>query len=641
MCGSTVIDGYTFYLGVTRFYEAHLDLESSIRPITSLIRDAIFRPKHAISSPGRASLKIRPLGELIDMFHTYKASLPVDKVYALLGMSSDDPSTAGLLPNYKVPWKELFKDLVKFVLGKDVSVETSKDSQRAVIKSKGCILGQVSSIKRDDRQHVNITSRNASWDLGGKTEWTLQASAKPIEERDIICILHGSSKPTIIRPCKDHFAIIVIAATPLNEGGSFGWPETSQSITHFLRDFFLVWDWEKPLGESQDQEHETLIKANSQALEYSKVEFGDHLDKTTRLWDAIMILDDSGEYEKADERLLEARRGYVTAFRKEHLPRLNSQYGRTPLSFVAGEGHEDIVKVLFGTVDPDLKDGKSGRTPLSWAAANGHKGIVKLLLATEMVDADSKDKSSRTPLWWAAANGHEGVVKLLLATEKVDADSKDKSSRTPLWWAAENGHEGVVKLLLATEKVDADSKDKSSWTPLWRAASNGHEGIVKLLLATEKVDADLKDKSSWTPLSWAAANGHKGIVKLLLATETVDADSKDKSSRTPLWWAAANGHEGVVKLLLATEKVDADSKDKSSQTPLRRATENGHEDVVKLLLATKKVDADSKDKYGQTLLWLASRNGHDSIVKLLLATEKVDADSKNKYGQTLQWLGCR
>ena len=183
------------------------------------------------------------------MFHTRQASDPLDKVYALLGMSSDDPSKAGLQPNYTISWEELFQQLIKFILGKDVSMETF--SQRAVIKSKGCILGQVSSVRRDDRQNVIITSRNAAWDLGGEIEWTLQASAKSIQERDIICLLYRASKPTIIRLCKDHFAVIVIAASPLNKSGSFGWPETSQSITQSLRDFLLVWDWENPQGFSR------------------------------------------------------------------------------------------------------------------------------------------------------------------------------------------------------------------------------------------------------------------------------------------------------------------------------------------------------------------------------------------------------
>ena len=339
-------------------------------------------------------------------------------------MSLDDPRKAGLQPDYTKPWEELFEQLVKFALGIDIIVKTS--SQRAVIESKGCILGQVSSVRRDDRQNVTITSRNVAWDLGGTIEWALQASAKPIQEHDIICLLYGASKPTIIRLCKDHFAVVVIAVTPLNGSSSFGRPKTSQSTTQFLRDFLLVWDWENPYGKLQDQgEYEALTKTYSQALVYSKAESGGYLSEATRLWNDIMILDDLKEYSKADERLLKARSGYVAAFGKDHLPGLISQYGRTLLSFAAGEGHEDITKRLLDIVDPNIKDGKSGRTPLSRAAENGHEAVVKLLLAHGQVEADEKDGDSRTPLSRAAGNGHEAVVKLLLE-HGAEADEKDK-----------------------------------------------------------------------------------------------------------------------------------------------------------------------------------------------------------------------
>ncbi|PVH72420.1 HET-domain-containing protein, partial [Cadophora sp. DSE1049] len=308
MCGSTEIDGYAFCLGLKSLrksqklsFIASPELQS-LPSLTDLIERAGLRPKHITNSLERYSLEICSLAELVDMFHTREASDKRDKVYALLGMSSDDPGKAGLRPDYGASWKTLFEQLVKFILGEDVSVETSDDCQRAVIKIKGCILGQVSSIRMDDRQNVNVT-RNAAWDLGGTVEWTLQASAKPIQVHDIICLLHGASKPTIIRLCKDHFAVIVIAATPLNRSSSFGWPETSQSITQFLRDFLLVWDWKPLQGKLHDQgEYETLTKTYSQALDYSKAESGDYLDEATKLWNDIMILDDLGEYDKADER---------------------------------------------------------------------------------------------------------------------------------------------------------------------------------------------------------------------------------------------------------------------------------------------------------------------------------------------------
>ena len=41
------------------------------------------------------------------------------------------------------------------------------------------------------------------------------------------------------------------------------------------------------------------------------------------------------------------------------------------------------LRASLSTQDKDY-----GRTPLSWAAENGHDGIVKLLLETGKVDAD-------------------------------------------------------------------------------------------------------------------------------------------------------------------------------------------------------------------------------------------------------------
>jgi hypothetical protein len=54
----------------------------------------------------------------------------------------------------------------------------------------------------------------------------------------------------------------------------------------------------------------------------------------------------------------------MIAFRKENSLGLLGAYGRTLLSFVAGEGHEDVVKLLLVIAHLDLKDGKLGRTPL-------------------------------------------------------------------------------------------------------------------------------------------------------------------------------------------------------------------------------------------------------------------------------------
>lgn len=78
-----------------QLYDDHPDLHSLTPPVTKLIKDAGFRPKYQPNQQGRLPLSICPLGKLVDMFHARKASRLHDKVYALFGMSSDDPIEAG------------------------------------------------------------------------------------------------------------------------------------------------------------------------------------------------------------------------------------------------------------------------------------------------------------------------------------------------------------------------------------------------------------------------------------------------------------------------------------------------------------------------------------------------------------------
>ena len=127
-CGSSELDGFTFCLGIdlSISYDMRPDLQNLVPPIMYLVRDATFRPRHETSlseasqleasQPSTFSLNIHPLGELVDMYHTRKATNRLDKVYALLGMSSDDPGTAGLSADYTTSWGTIFRKLIQFSL---------------------------------------------------------------------------------------------------------------------------------------------------------------------------------------------------------------------------------------------------------------------------------------------------------------------------------------------------------------------------------------------------------------------------------------------------------------------------------------------------------------------------------------------
>lgn len=150
--GPTEINGYAFYSGLSALnlsYKAHPDLQPLIRSVAYLIRGAVFRPRYATSRPGRFSLDICSLGQLVDIYHTRKATKRRDKIYALLGMSSNDPSITGLSANYEISWGQLFQQLVNFFFSERVSVDTWDDKEMALIRGKGYVLGEVSLVERD------------------------------------------------------------------------------------------------------------------------------------------------------------------------------------------------------------------------------------------------------------------------------------------------------------------------------------------------------------------------------------------------------------------------------------------------------------------------------------------------------------
>ncbi|EHK46644.1 hypothetical protein TRIATDRAFT_23808, partial [Trichoderma atroviride IMI 206040] len=257
MFHSMDMDGLAFCTGLTALNHDFKDpdTQNRIRSAAYLIKGAGLRPKHLATFSDRFSLNICPLGELVDMYHTRKAKDLRDKIYALLGMSSD--TLSGLLPNYNMLWRDLFRQLVHSLVGEQALVNTWDNQQVAVIKHTGCVLGKVLSVSNagawDERQSIDVSiaiddGSEDLWRWDGC--WTLQASAKSIQQGDVLCLLQGASKLTIIRPCEDYCVVVAIAVTAIGykrlEGTPFDWLDCSRRIQAFPREMLLVWDWETP-----------------------------------------------------------------------------------------------------------------------------------------------------------------------------------------------------------------------------------------------------------------------------------------------------------------------------------------------------------------------------------------------------------
>jgi hypothetical protein len=91
---------------------------------------------------GRVSKSVCALGELIDMYHIQEASVRHDKLYALLGMSSDDVGKAGLFPNYQEPWENILQRVAKFVVSDKMMVESRPHKDAMILREKAALSAE-------------------------------------------------------------------------------------------------------------------------------------------------------------------------------------------------------------------------------------------------------------------------------------------------------------------------------------------------------------------------------------------------------------------------------------------------------------------------------------------------------------------
>ncbi|KAK0671538.1 HET-domain-containing protein [Cercophora samala] len=238
VCGSSSIDGYAFSLVLhsdlfRSTFAIPPELQNQLRPVTYTMGRAICRPR---KTTGIASHDKSSLGELVDMYHTRQATLLHDKVFALLGMSLSNPSNEIPL-DYSAGWDVVFKKLMRLLFGRSVSVETQSGSQVAGIQGLGRVLGKICRVELDGQngqQKVSVIwlKESTTEDFAPGANWILPPSANSVREGDIVCIMKGASKPTIIRFRHGLFSVIVSTVSCYAS-------EQTREFPHF----FSLLDW--------------------------------------------------------------------------------------------------------------------------------------------------------------------------------------------------------------------------------------------------------------------------------------------------------------------------------------------------------------------------------------------------------------
>lgn len=325
VCGKATVHGDVFCRGLARLRhltESNFNLHTRISSLAYLINGAPLRPKysaqdHTPTAMARGTL----LPELIDMYHNREATIPNDRVYALLGMTSDPMERKKFHPNYDLSWESLLHALTQHCLGSQVSI-TVLPPNKVAINGQGTVIGRVVETKPNSAVHdlqqmtvaISDTPEASRYEaLWGKL-WTIQQTAKAIHSGDIICILHGADRPTLIRASGHSFSVIVIAIIPRRnlqpavECATASKPE-KRADTEGMCDFSpfspdrrlsLIWDWDIPSASASDsaERHDT-----SSSGDFSPEE---------KLYEAARIMIDIGEHEKARSRIFALRESEPT-----------------------------------------------------------------------------------------------------------------------------------------------------------------------------------------------------------------------------------------------------------------------------------------------------------------------------------------
>jgi hypothetical protein len=260
MCGSQSLEGREFCLGLQTLSMLNPGMTGIVVSLTYLVMH-LLKDKTSLKSSSR--LNILPLRSLIDMFHNHGATNRRDKIFVLLGMSSEAFTThQGRLQ--QVVEDALFHELIRVVVGDKAKILTWDDEEAALIHCFSCILGRVSNVSKATAFHhhdlVRVESNHFRGPCGTRVDWSaswkIPTTVKPILKGDIVCLLEGASEPTIIRPrataniIETQFSVIALSIgspntvwfpAPFHE--LLPWAQFLDLVTSFNRTLVLSWHW--------------------------------------------------------------------------------------------------------------------------------------------------------------------------------------------------------------------------------------------------------------------------------------------------------------------------------------------------------------------------------------------------------------
>jgi ankyrin repeat protein len=548
------VDGEQFYKEITSvafFYSSMAKMLRKIRPALELMNRS-----------ERSSLGSKKIGivELIESFRTWKATKPIDKVYALLGMSSDASTAQELVPDYTISLQQLAQKLIKYIFPSASIVlnHAPTTSGEVTFEVDGLLLGELGNKsagagarvwsidgRKSDLPHAVFNQRVAE-EFGPDCRWMIPIVNEKRLRKGVVVLLRGAKRPSVLRFEETHYAVDMLA-TPeptlqypwfRSDEPKNDWSHVAEKLSAETSDmmrFKISWDaFRAPYPEEVSRFTPSPTDVRTQ-------------------WEAFLetikdAAEMGGEPQEAHDCHTISSLWLMYHADKEKLANGTSQYSIT-IHHAAYYGYVGTLKLLLDSgADVDAIQPGLEMTALHIAVSQGHINVVDELLYAG-ANVDMLDPNGNSALGTAIHQQHTEIVKLLLSYG-ASPNPVGSDARTYLMYPSIMGLIDIVNALLdagANPNATDDIANIRCITPLHMAAEMGYIDITKALV-DGGANVNAKTSEHTTPLLQSAMNGHVAVAKLLLE-RGADVNAQQTNGTTPWDIAIYKGQDEVAAVL--------------------------------------------------------------------------------------------
>ncbi|KAL5317017.1 hypothetical protein ACEPPN_016070 [Leptodophora sp. 'Broadleaf-Isolate-01'] len=174
-----------------------------------------------------------PLSLLIEMFRSWEATDPRDKVYALLGLSSDarNANSPSLRPDYTLSQSQIAQKVIEFALPGSTIISTNAETNDVTFDIDAMLIGRImTKSSGSNTRYWDFNSRryvsHATDLFEGKLHpravelfekcWVINMpNERKLQLSDFVCVLRGARLPSVLsRDKKDGMYALEMLATP-------------------------------------------------------------------------------------------------------------------------------------------------------------------------------------------------------------------------------------------------------------------------------------------------------------------------------------------------------------------------------------------------------------------------------------------